>query len=151
MPSARVTITSRQTNVSQTAQTNDSGEYQFNNLLAGDYTVTVEAANLKTTTLIPAINNFDFSLFKNFYLGGESRRRIQLRADFFNAFNHPQYIPGSPNDVSPIPTTGVGQVNTIFAGNTDFNRPERVFSSNPRVIQMALRFDFWDPAGLGTF
>ncbi len=96
----------------------------------------------RNTLQLPSINNFDLSLFKNFHLGGESRRRIQLRADFFNAFNHPQYITGLPNDVAPLPTTGVGQVNTIFAGNTDFNRPERVFSSNPRVIQLALRFDF---------
>jgi hypothetical protein len=90
---------------------------------------------------LPGINNFDISLFKNFRFG-ESNRRIQLRADFFNAFNHPQYIPGSPNDVAPIDTVGVAQVNTIFGGNTDFNRPGNVFSSNPRVIQLALRFDF---------
>src|SRR5215213_1403498 len=51
VPNARVRITNRQTNVSQDAQTNDSGEYQFNNLLTGDYTVTVETANFKTTTL----------------------------------------------------------------------------------------------------
>ena len=100
------------------------------------------ANSARNTLQLPGINNFDLSVFKNFNFGGEGRRRIQLRADFFNAFNHPQYIPGSPNDVSPISTTGVGQVNTIFAGNTDFNRPESVFSSNPRVIQMALRFDF---------
>ncbi len=96
----------------------------------------------RNTLQLPGINNIDFSLFKNFYLGGESRRRIQLRADFFNAFNHPQYTPGFVNDVAPLGTTAVGQVNTIFAGNTDFNRPQNVFSSNPRVIQMALRFDF---------
>jgi hypothetical protein len=100
------------------------------------------ANSARNTLQLPGINNFDISVFKNFHLGGEGRRRIQLRADFFNAFNHPQYIPGSPNDVSPIATTGVGQVNTIFAGNTNFNRPERIFSSNPRIIQMALRFDF---------
>src|SRR3712207_2349199 len=51
VPNARVRITNRQTNISQDAQTNDSGEYQFNNLLTGDYAVTVEAANFKTTTL----------------------------------------------------------------------------------------------------
>lgn len=67
---------------------------------------------------------------------------MQLRADLFNAFNHAQYIPGSPNDVVPINTAGVGQLNTIFAGNSDFNKPQNVFSSNPRVIQQALRFDF---------
>lgn len=55
VPNARVRITNRQTNVSQDAQTNDSGEYQFNNLLTGDYTVTVEAANFKTQALTKSL------------------------------------------------------------------------------------------------
>jgi hypothetical protein len=95
----------------------------------------------RNSFLMPGINNFDFSIFKNFRFG-EGSKRFQLRADFFNAFNHPQYIPGSPNDVAPIDTVGVAQVNTVRAGNTDFNQPSRVFSSNPRVIQLAARFDF---------
>ena len=96
----------------------------------------------RNTLQLPGINNLDFSLFKNFRFG--EVRRIQLRADFYNAFNHPQYIPGSPNDVAPINTTGVGQVNTLTPANigTTFNRPERIFPSNARVVQMALRFDF---------
>ncbi len=102
----------------------------------------------RNTMQLPGINNIDFSLFKNFRLG--EARRIQLRADFFNAFNHPQYIPGSPNDIQPVNTTGFGQVNTVTAGNLSlanpalatFNRADRVFPSNPRVIQLALRFDF---------
>ena len=80
---------------------------------------------------------------------GESRR-VQVRADFFNLFNHPQYIPGSPNDIQPVPTVGVGQVNTVTAATISlsnpsaatFNRADRVFASNPRLIQLALRFDF---------
>ena len=101
------------------------------------------AANSARNTLqLPGINNLDFSIFKNFRFG--ETRRVQLRADFFNALNHPQYIPGSPNDVQPVATTGVGQVNTITAATllSTFNRPDRVFSSNPRTIQFALRFDF---------
>ena len=102
----------------------------------------------RNTLQLPGINNLDFSLFKNFRFG--ENRRVQVRADFFNAFNHPQYIPGSPNDIQPVNTTGVGQVNTITAatisagnpGAATFNRADRVFSSNPRVIQLALRFDF---------
>jgi hypothetical protein len=94
----------------------------------------------RNTLQLPGINNLDFSIFKNLRVGETAR--IQLRADLFNAFNHPQYIPGSPNDVSPITTAGVAQLNTIFTGNKDFNRPQNVFSSNPRVIQLALRFDF---------
>ncbi|HEY6802085.1 MAG TPA: carboxypeptidase regulatory-like domain-containing protein [Pyrinomonadaceae bacterium] len=102
----------------------------------------------RNTLQLPGINNLDFSVFKNFRMG--ETRRIQVRADFFNAFNHPQYIPGSPNDVQPVTTITVGQVNTITAqtislGNPNaatFNRADRVFLSNPRVIQLALRFDF---------
>src|SRR5919112_6884536 len=50
VPDARVRITNRQTNISQDAQTNDSGEYQFNNLLAGDYHGRGQAPQLKTPT-----------------------------------------------------------------------------------------------------
>ncbi|MCA1613281.1 MAG: carboxypeptidase regulatory-like domain-containing protein [Acidobacteria bacterium] len=96
------------------------------------------ANSARNTLLLPGINNFDLSLFKDFRFG--ETKKFRLRADFFNAFNHPQYIPGSPNDVSPIPTTAAGNVNTV--GRRDFNRPDRVFSSNPRVIQLGLRFDF---------
>jgi hypothetical protein len=102
----------------------------------------------RNTLQLPGINNLDFSLFKNFRMGED--RRIQIRADFFNLFNHPQYIPGSPNDIQPVPTVAVGQVNTITAAtislanpaNATFNRADRVFASNPRVIQLALRFNF---------
>jgi hypothetical protein len=101
-----------------------------------------ESNSARNTLQLPGINNLDFSVFKNFNWG--ESRKIQLRADFFNALNHPQYIPGSPNDVQPVGTTGVGQVNTITAANllTTFNQPDRVFSSNPRVIQLGVKLSF---------
>ena len=136
-----------------TALTNSAGEivaYLADNpnaeyIRAGLGAISNSARN---TLQLPGINNLDFSIFKNFRLG--ETRTIQLRADFFNAFNHPQYIPGSPNDIQPVPTVAVGQVNTITpatisAGNpaqATFNRADRVFSSNPRTIQLALRFNF---------
>jgi hypothetical protein len=88
--------------------------------------------------LLAGINNVDLSVFKNFRFG--ETKRIQLRADFFNVFNHPQYVPGSVNDVAPVTTTGVGNLNTV--GFPEFNRSDLVFAHNARVIQMALRFDF---------
>ncbi len=88
---------------------------------------------------LPGINNLDFSIFKNFALG-EGSKKIQVRADFYNAFNHPQYVPGSVNGVEPITTTGVSQSNTV--GQADFDVASHVFTSHPRVIQLALRFDF---------
>ena len=92
----------------------------------------------RNTLQMPAIQNVDFSLFKNFALG--EARKIQLRLDLYNAFNHPQYVPGSVDGVEPITTTGVSQFNTV--GLTDFNTASHVFSSHPRVVQLALRFDF---------
>jgi hypothetical protein len=113
------------------AAVNPNAEY----IRAGAGAISNSARN---TLQLPGINNIDFSIFKNFRLGETTR--IQLRADMFNVINHPQYIPGSPNDVTPIGTTGVGQVNTVTSGT--FNQPDQVFASNPRVIQLALRFDF---------
>lgn len=96
------------------------------------------ATSARNTLQLPAIENFDFSVFKNFAV--TENWKVQFRVDFFNAFNHPQYIPGSPNAVIPTATTGVSDVNTV--GRASFNRPDEVFSSNPRVIQMALRLNF---------
>ena len=93
----------------------------------------------RNTLQLPAIQNLDFSIFKNFAIG-EGSKKIQLRADFYNAFNHPQYVPGSVNGVEPITTTGVSQFNTV--GQTDFDVASHVFSSHPRIIQLAVRFDF---------
>lgn len=96
------------------------------------------ATSARNTLQLPGIENLDFSVFKNFSL--TENKKIQFRVDFFNAFNHAQYIPGSPNAVIPTATTGVSDVNTV--GRNSFNKPGEVFSSNPRVIQLALRFNF---------
>jgi hypothetical protein len=39
----------------------------------------------------PGTNITDLSLFKNFPLGGDSSRNLQLRLEAFNIFNHPQF------------------------------------------------------------
>jgi hypothetical protein len=94
----------------------------------------------RNTFPLPGINNFDFSLFKKFRVG--ESRYVQLRADFFNAFNHPQYVPGSVNTVDPVDTSGLTTLNQVNPLTPDFLRPDRVLSSNPRVIQLAARFNF---------
>ena len=94
----------------------------------------------RNTFLLPPINNFDISLFKNFRIG--ESKFIQVRADFFNAFNHPQYVPGSVNSVDPVGTTGLTTLNQVNPLTPDFLNPSAVLSSNPRVIQLAARFNF---------
>jgi hypothetical protein len=94
----------------------------------------------RNTFLLPAINNVDFSIMKNFRFG--ESKAIQIRADFFNVLNHPQYVPGSVNSVDPVGTTGLTTLNQVTPLTTDFLNPSNVLSSNPRVIQLAARFNF---------
>ncbi len=100
----------------------------------------------RNTLQLPGINNLDFSVFKNFAF--RESMRFQLRADFFNAFNHPQFVPGSINGVEATSQTSAAVTNllqispTTIAPDGFFNRPDRVLSSHPRVIQLALRFNF---------
>ncbi|HEY6803071.1 MAG TPA: carboxypeptidase regulatory-like domain-containing protein [Pyrinomonadaceae bacterium] len=95
----------------------------------------------RNTFLLPAINNVDMSLFKNFKIG-EGSKMFQIRADFFNVLNHPQYVPGSVNSVDPVATTGLTTLNQVTPLTLDFLNPSAVLSSNPRVIQVAARFNF---------
>jgi hypothetical protein len=40
----------------------------------------------------PGVNNTDFSIYKNFPIGGgDTTKRIQIRFEMFNAFNHPNF------------------------------------------------------------
>jgi outer membrane receptor protein involved in Fe transport len=79
---------------------------------------------------LPGINNWDFSLMKNFEIGwfggsaAADSATIQFRVDVFNAFNHTQF--NSVNTTLPAsgPTTGFG----VVTGARD-----------PREIQVALK------------
>jgi hypothetical protein len=113
----------------------------------------------RNTHRLPGIQNFDFGVFKSFSFS--ETMKIQFRVDFFNLFNHAQFTPGSVNSVNPVQTQGQSAVNVnqvsftsglqrdpqnplrgIGVNNPDFNRPEQNLSSNPRIIQLALRFNF---------
>lgn len=88
----------------------------------------------------PGINNFDFSLFKNFALphflgkGGEGPK-VQFRGEFFNVFNHTQFsgintnfVPTEDAAGSPAsPSSPFGSVTGVRA---------------PREIQLALKLIF---------
>lgn len=94
----------------------------------------------RNTFLSPAIKNLDFSIFKKFAL--TETMKIQVGADFLNAFNHPQYVPGSVNSAEPIGTAAVSQYNTIAQGLTNLFVPSHIFSSHPRQVQFRFRFTF---------
>ena len=74
----------------------------------------------------PGQADVDLSLSKNLLLSWPKEgANLQLRGDFFNAFNHPNFAFPANSESSP------GTLGRIYA-----------MSTNPRVIQLALRFSF---------
>jgi len=89
---------------------------------------------------IPArhINNLDLTALKRFSLTEQMKFEFSVQA--LNVLNHPQFVPGSLNDVASIGYTGSRSF--LQPGNAQFNDPESVFASNARSLQLALKFVF---------
>jgi len=103
----------------------------------------------------PTINNFDWSIYKNFAIPWMKSRytaesaKIQFRAEFFNILNHTQFFPPdtniSPRDVITDQTnpnrdvdTATGKVNIpVSKYSPTFGTISR--SRDPREIQFALK------------
>ena len=84
--------------------------------------------------------NVDFSLIKRFTLNGS--KDIELRAEFFNLFNHVNFANPISN-FSAIPSNSIdstGQIKTN-ADTGDFGRITAT-SNNPRLIQFSAKFNF---------
>jgi len=81
----------------------------------------------------PDQNNWDLSVAKNTGIG--ERLRVQFRADFFNAFNHPQFA-------NPDVSLGEAAVQLgLVAPNSGFGTITAT-STNPRLLQFSLRLVF---------
>ena len=88
------------------------------------------------------INNVDINLGKAF--NATERFKVQFSAQFLNLFNHAQFVPGFPSRVDNpnVLNTSAAVRNYVTPGNSIFNNPEAIYSSNPRAIQLALKFIF---------
>jgi hypothetical protein len=93
----------------------------------------------RNTVHMPGINNFDFSLAKVFNV--TEGKKFELRADFANFFNHPQYTAGYVNSVR-LSSTSTGIRTFLIPGNAQFQKWDQNFNSNARSAQLALRFTF---------
>jgi hypothetical protein len=108
---------------------------------------TLPNAGRNTARLNP-IDNVDMAFFKNFNF--TESKKLQFSARFLNLFNHPQYIGGLISDVTyagatAFPTSSVttGAVHSFLEPQSGiFLQPSQAFSSNPRQIQLALKFMF---------
>jgi hypothetical protein len=107
----------------------------------------------------PRITNFDLSVFKNFNLGAEEKRRLQLRLEMFNVFNNTEF--SGRNQTTNL-TTSAGATGSNVLRVADFStlsitnnlRPAGStsplgsyfgeFSSarGPRIIQLAAKLYF---------
>ncbi|HVW86563.1 MAG TPA: hypothetical protein VHB50_17880, partial [Bryobacteraceae bacterium] len=85
-------------------------------------------------------NDLDLTLAKRISFG--ERLKFEFQAQFLNSLNHPQYLPGSINDVQLGTYTSSAVRNMLITGQKNFNRPDQVLSSNPRTIQLTAKFRF---------
>src|SRR5262249_29170859 len=78
----------------------------------------------------PGVDNFDLTLFKNIPLGGD-RRRLQLRWEVYNLFNHTQF--NGVDTTARFDAAG-NQVNTRFGPVISTPTPPRVQGALPAVF-----------------
>jgi hypothetical protein len=81
----------------------------------------------------PDQNNWDFSVAKNTGIG--EKLHVEFRADFFNAFNHPQFATPDVNLGEAAGPFGGALLNPAFGTIT-------ATSTNPRLLQFGLRLVF---------
>ena len=82
---------------------------------------------------LPGLNQWDVTLSKNWYLS--SKLRLQLRADFINAFNHTQLDPTAIQNVCPSSPEATCVVAGSAFGQITGTRA-------PREIQLGLRLSW---------
>lgn len=93
----------------------------------------------RSTLQLNSINDIDMTVSKR--LNITERVAVQFQAQSFNLFNHPQFVGGYLNDVGSIGFTGAER-NMLIPTNPSFNKPQDVFSSNPRTLQLGLKVSF---------
>lgn len=96
----------------------------------------------------PGYKNFDFSVFKTTRIN--ERVSLQLRVEFFNLFNHPNFasplLPGfaadaSFNGIDPVTGRGIGFLPITVTPDVGIGNPF-LGGGGPRNIQFATRLTF---------
>ena len=70
------------------------------------------------------------------------RYALEFQAQAFNVLNHPQFLSGSINTINSIGDTSGTTRSFLLPSNGLFNQPQKVFASNSRVMQLALKLSF---------
>jgi len=83
-------------------------------------------------------NNWDISAVKRFSYA--DRFSFEIRGDAYNIFNHPQFTAGQINSIGFRNPAAVPVF--LIPGNPQFGNFQGNLSSNPRMLQLALRIMF---------
>jgi len=106
----------------------------------------------RNTAQLPPIDDVDMSIAKSFNI--TESKKVQFSARFINILNHPQWVGGFVSDVAPTSNTYTTPSGIALTGTTGaihsflepqsgiFLQPAQAFSSNPRQLQLALKFIF---------
>ena len=96
----------------------------------------------------PSFKEFNFSVFKDTTI--TERLKLQLRAEFFNVLNHPNFAnPNLPNfitdagfaGIDPQTGRGLGPLSLTATGDVGIGNPF-LGSGGPRAVQFAAKFTF---------
>lgn len=96
----------------------------------------------------PSFKEFNLGIFKNTAI--TERVNLQIRADFFNVFNHPNFsnpeLPGfiadpGVNGIDPLTGRGIGSYALTATGDVGIGNPF-LGGGGPRGIQLAVKFTF---------
>jgi hypothetical protein len=165
VPGAKVNAKNLNTGITREALTTDEGTYVLAELPAGTYTLTVRRTELSAIWVEiygPGYRNWDFSITK--ITGISERLSLQLRAEFFNILNHPNFAlpahtiipglidngtPGNPQ-IAPNPAAHVnGNLSLGLLPMAPITQTPDVAQTNPglggggpRVIQLGAKFLF---------
>ncbi len=93
----------------------------------------------RNTLPIRPIDNVDVTALKR--INFTERYAFEFQAQAFNVLNHPQYIPGSLDNVD------LNQTNTLSsayltASSSFFNKLPQLFNNNARAMQLVAKFTF---------
>jgi hypothetical protein len=90
-------------------------------------------ASLKKIFTGPGLNNWDISVFKDFYIGENKSRSLELRMETYNTFNHTQF--STVNTAASFNAAGV--LTNAATGLGTYTA-----ANNPRTMQFTGRFKF---------
>jgi len=97
----------------------------------GDATASDYGNSRVGTVLGPGQFNWDISILKNTPI--TERVKMQFRADFYNAFNHPQFADPGGASFGTVGFENIASPSTVAITRTNVN---------PRLIQFGVRFQF---------